>query len=181
MVEQTASDSVFGVIFRNRAAYVLWGFSFVALLFVTLMTWLAVYGELDDPESPVLGMGVLILFWFGTIGLLTFAASRPVTAVAITVGGGVHINHRYPFRKESRHVAVADIVEVSVEDGFDGRPVLLHQNDAQRRFVCRSHGKPRPATLRRCPNTVQFVPRLTVVGAICQLRSGHADIWSATR
>ncbi len=115
----TPLGRVKSVILRNRVAYALWGFALIVLVFVVLMTSLAIRDDFGDPDSRVLVTGVLVLFWFATIGLLTFAASQPVTEVRTAVGGGLDVNRRCPLRRESRHVAVADIAEVYVKEGYD--------------------------------------------------------------
>lgn len=107
------------MIFRNRVAYALWGFAAVVLVFVATMTGAALMGYRGEPDSPVLIAGVLILFWFGAIGLLAFAATESVTTVELEVGGGLRVTHRFPFRKESRHVAMVDVEDVAVVEGVD--------------------------------------------------------------
>lgn len=107
------------MIFRNRVAYALWGFAVIVLVFVATMTGATLVGYRGEPDSPVLIAGVLILFWFGAIGLLTFAAAQSATTVELEVGGGLRVTHRFPFRKESRHVAMADIQDVAIVEGVD--------------------------------------------------------------
>ena len=107
------------MIVRNRVAYALWGFTAVVMTFVVSMTALAVGGDYGESESPALIWGVLILFWFGGLGLLSYAMNQPVTTVAIAVGGGLDITQRYPFRRNVRHIELADILDVSVIEGVD--------------------------------------------------------------
>lgn len=107
------------MIFRNRVAYALWGFAAVFLVFVAAMTWVGIAGDPGEPDSSVLVTGVLILFWFGAIGLASFAASRPVTKIQLAVGGGLRVVQRYPFRTETRHVPMEAIKEVAIVESVD--------------------------------------------------------------
>jgi len=142
------------VIFRNRVAYALWGFAVVVLAFVTTMTGATMMGYRGEPDSPVLIAGVLILFWFGAIGLLAFAAAQSATTVEVEVGGGLRVTHRFPFRKESRHVAMVDIQDVAIVEGVDdeGNPYFfatMRLRDGSDVDLVESHNRQKCEDVRR--------------------------------
>jgi hypothetical protein len=142
------------VILRNRVAYVLWGFAVVVVVFVATMTGAALMGYRSEPDSPVLIAGVLILFWFGAIGLLAFAAAQSATSVELEVGGGLRVTHRFPFRKESRHVAIADIHDVAVVEGIDDEGdayfyARMRLRDGSDVDLAESHDRQRCEAVRR--------------------------------
>ena len=142
------------MIFRNRVAYALWGFAVVVVVFVATMTGAALMGYRGEPDSPVLIAGVLILFWFGAIGLLAFAAAQSVTTVEVEVGRGLRVTQRFPFRKESRHVAMADIEDVAIVEGVDdeGDPYFsarMRLRDGTDVDLVESHDRERCEDVRR--------------------------------
>lgn len=94
-------------------------FAAIFLVFVAAMTWVGVAGDPGEPDSPVLVTGVLVLFWFGVIGLASFAASRPVTKIELAVGVGLRIVQRYPFRTNSRNVPMDAINQVAIVESVD--------------------------------------------------------------
>lgn len=142
------------MIFRNRVAYALWGFAVVVLVFVATMTGAALMGYRGEPDSPVLIAGVLILFWFGGIGLLAFAAAQSVTTIELEVGGGLRVTNRFPFRKESRLVAMADIQDVAIVEGVDDEGdayfyARMRLRDGSDVDLAESHDRQRCEAVRR--------------------------------
>ncbi len=105
--------------FRNNVAAFLWGFSVIFLLFVAAMTYVFIRDGIPSGYSPIVVTGVLALFWIGALGLTAFSMNKHCLRVTVQSDSQVSITWRFPFRKEERIVARADITPATVVESTD--------------------------------------------------------------
>ena len=105
--------------FRNNVAAFLWGFSAIFLLFVAVMTYVFIRDGAPSGHSPIILTGVMVLFWVGACGLTLFSASKHCLRVTVKSDSHISITWRFPFRKEERIVARADLAPASVVESTD--------------------------------------------------------------
>ena len=105
--------------FRNNVAAFIWGFSAIFLLFVSVMTYALIRNETPSGYSPIILTGVIVLFWIGACGLTLFSASKHCLCVTVQTDSHILITWRFPFRKEERIVARAEIEPATVVESTD--------------------------------------------------------------
>jgi hypothetical protein len=112
------------VIFKNRMAMFVWGFSLVWLIMLTMFTWLLVRDGPPDGYSGELMWAVVGLFWVGGAGLTGFALSKACYQVSVAPKGGVTFTWQYPHRRIRKTYERSQLTKpIVVEDrDSDGDP-----------------------------------------------------------
>lgn len=110
------------MIFTNYKPTFLWGFAAIFTLIVAAMTYVLIRDGTPSGSSFEIMFGVMALFWFGAIGLATYATSQPCQKVAVQADGRVSVSWLYPFKVKIRSfpgtaIGPAQVIESQDDEG----------------------------------------------------------------
>ena len=136
------------MIFSNRIAVFLWGFSLVWMLGMALFARILIADGPPPDASPPLAYGVFGIFCLAGVVMSVFAASKPCYFASVLPGGQVRFTWRHPHKRRTL-VLPADQVpppQVVTEKDSEGDPyfaALLTLPDGSPFRLAEGHDKAR--------------------------------------
>lgn len=116
------------MVYRNRVAIAVWGFSAVWLGMLALMTRVLLRDGAPPVSSPGLIAAVFALFWLVGIALAAFALRQPCVTVELFDDGGLAVAQRFPLKRLARRFAASQRPRAHLIESTDG--------DGDPYFVC---------------------------------------------
>lgn len=152
------------VVFSNRIAAFLWGFTLIWLFLLVLFTSLLVRGGPPEGYSIEVSWAVMMFFWLGGGGLICYALSKPCYFVTVDRSGTVCFTWQYPHRRRRTEVSSRELAPPYVVDSEDdeGSPYYIARLDLPDGKVFRlAEGHARPTCEEAC---LRFTSALRAIG-----------------